>query len=261
MLFYGLGRERRRVVHTNLLLCFPEWSPAARAKVARAHYRALGRALLEHGIFWWGSAQRIRHLVRIEGAENLNAVQGEAVILLSPHFVGLDMGGLRLSLEQQVASMYSKQKDPVVDALLLRGRQRFNAPRLFSRKDNVRAVLKTLREGMPFYYLPDMDLGRRDSVFLPFFGMPAATITAPARLAKMSGAKVLPAVTRMLPASAGYVLKIYPPLENLPSEDVLQDTLHINQFIEQCVREMPEQYFWVHKRFKTRPEGEASVYR
>lgn len=259
-LFYRLGKTRRNIVRTNLRLCFPELTVAAREDIARRHFRILGRAFLEHGIFWWASARRIRRLVRIEGAEHLAALHGQAVILLAPHFVGLDMGGVRLSIERQLASMYAKQKNPVIDALLLRGRQRFNATRLFSRKDNVRAVIKVLRAGLPFYYLPDMDLGRRDSVFVPFFGVAAATITAPARLARMAQAKLVPTVTQALPGSAGYILRIYPPLEHFPSDDVVQDTRAINAFIETRVCEMPEQYFWVHKRFKTRPEGESALY-
>lgn len=259
--FYALGRERRRVVQTNLALCFPQMASKEREAMVRRHFRVLGRAFLEHGIFWWSSAQRIQRLVRIEGAAHLEALKGQPVMLLAPHFVGLDMGGVRISIEHQVASMYAKQKNPVVDALLLHGRKRFNAPRLFSRSDNVRSVVKALREGLPFYYLPDMDLGRRDSIFVPFFGVPTATITAPSRLALMGRATVLPVVTRMLPGSAGYVLQIYPPLENFPSEDVVHDTQIMNAFIEARVRELPEQYFWVHKRFKTRPEGEPSFYK
>ena len=259
-LAYALGRERRRVARTNLRLCFPELNPAARERLVRGHFRALSRSFFEHGILWWSSAARIRRLVRIEGEQHLAAVQGQPLILLAPHFVGLDMGGLRISLEVQVASLYSKQKNPVTDQLLLRGRLRFNAPRLFSRQDSVRGVVKAIRAGLPFYYLPDMDFGRRDSIFVPFFGVPTATITGVSRLASLARAKVLPAVTQQLPGGQGYVLKFYPAWENFPTDDVAADARRVNAFIEDRVREMPEQYFWVHKRFKTRPEGEPRVY-
>ena len=260
LLAYTLGRERRRVARTNLRLCFPELSAAVRERLVRSHFRALSRSFFEHGILWWSSAARIRRLVRIEGEQYLAAVQGQPLILLAPHFVGLDMGGLRISLEVQVASLYSKQKNPVTDQLLLRGRLRFNAPRLFSRQDSVRGVVKAIRAGLPFYYLPDMDFGRRDSIFVPFFGVPTATITGVSRLANLARAKVLPAVTKQLPGGQGYVLKFYPAWENFPTDDVAADARRVNAFIEERVREMPEQYFWVHKRFKTRPEGEPRLY-
>jgi KDO2-lipid IV(A) lauroyltransferase len=257
---YSLARERRRVARTNLRLCFPEMGPRERERLVRGHFQALSRSFFEHGILWWSSARRIRRLVRIEGQEHLTAAHGLAQILLAPHFVGLDMGGLRISLDMQVASLYSKQKNPVTDQLLLRGRLRFNAPRLFSRQDSVRGVVKTIRAGLPFYYLPDMDFGRRDSIFVPFFGIPAATITGVSRLASLSRAKVLPAVTQQLPGGRGYVLKIYPAWENFPTEDVAADARRVNAFIEDRIREMPAQYLWVHKRFKTRPEGAPRVY-
>ena len=261
LLAYVLGRERRRVVRINLRLCFPEMPEATRARWARRHFSALGRSFVEHGILWWSSAARIRRLVRIEGEQYLTAVQGQPLILLAPHFVGLDMGGLRISLYVQVASLYSKQKNPVTDRLLLRGRLRFNAPRLFSRQDSVRGVVKAIRAGLPFYYLPDMDFGRRDSIFVPFFGVSTATITGVSRLASLARAKVLPAVTQQLPGGQGYVLKFYPAWENFPTDDMVADARRVNAFIEERVRDMPEQYFWVHKRFKTRPEGEPRVYR
>ena len=156
--------------------------------------------------------------------------------------------------------MYSKQKNPLLDRLLLQGRRRFNTPRLFSRQDSVRSVVKAVRDGMPFYYLPDMDFGARDSIFVPFFGVLAATITGVSRLARLADARVVPAVTRQLPGCQGYVLTFYPAWENFPSEDVAADTRRVNAFIEERVLEMPEQYYWLHKRFKTRPAGEQRLY-
>lgn len=261
LLFYALGRERRRVARINLGLCFPELGARARERLVRRHFRAFGRSFLERGILWWSSADRIRRLVAIEGREHWEAVRGRPVIWFAPHFVGLDMGGARLALEADAASMYSAQKNPVFDRLLLKGRTRFNRQRLFSRQAGVREVVRVIRAGVPFYYLPDMDFGPRDSIFVPFFGVPAATITGLARLARLGGAVVLPVVTRQLPGAQGYVLRFHPAWENFPTDDVEADTRRMNAFIEERVREMPEQYFWLHKRFKTRPPKDAPVYR
>jgi len=260
MLFYALGRERRKVARTNFRLCFPELDDAARERMLRQHFRAFGRSIVERGISWWSRGERIRRLFRVEGLEHMQALQGKPVIMLAPHFVGLDIGGSRVALDFHAASMYSKQKNPVLDRLLLHGRQRFNAPYLFSRQDNVRQVVKVMRRGIPFYYLPDMDFGPRDSIFVPFFGVPAATITGVSRLAQLAGAVVVPVVTRQLSWGRGYVLTYYPAWENFPTQDVAADTRRVNAFIEDRVREMPEQYYWLHKRFKTRPEGAAKLY-
>lgn len=261
MLLYWFGRERRRVARINLRRCFPELPDGERERLLRRHFRAFGRALLERGILWWSSRERIQKLVRIEGLEHWQAVRDRPVIWLAPHFVGLDMGGVRLTSEFPLVSMYSRQKNPVFDAVLLHSRTRFGTTILASRQQGLRPVVKAMREGLPFYYLPDMDFGPRDAVFVPFFGTPAATITGLSRLAKMTGAAVVPAITRQLPGGAGYVLRFYPAWENFPGDDVEADTRRMNAFIEERVLEMPEQYFWLHKRFKTRPPGEPRFYR
>ena len=156
--------------------------------------------------------------------------------------------------------MYSRQKDPVLNRVLLRGRQRFIEPVLFSRQEGIRPVVRAVRKGLPLYYLPDMDLGSRDSIFVPFFGVQAATVTALSRIARLAGAVVVPAVTRQLPGGQGYVLRFYPAWNGFPTEDLAADVRRMNAFIEERVREMPEQYFWLHKRYKTRPPGEAKFY-
>ena len=199
-------------------------------------------------------------LVRIEGIEHWQAVQHQPVIWLVPHFVGLDMGGLRMACEYRVASMYSRQKNPTVDALLYRGRTRFEMPELVSRQEGIRPLVRVIRKGLPFYYLPDMDFGRRDSIFVPFFGVPTATITGLARVARVAGATVVPFVTRQLPGAGGYVVRFYPAWENYPTDDLEADVRRMNAFIEERVLEMPEQYHWLHKRFKTRPPGEPRIY-
>ena len=260
MLLYALARERRKVAQTNLRLCFPELGEAERVALARRHFQAFGRSLIEHGILWWSPKARVQQLIRIEGLEHWRAVADRPVIWLAPHFVGLDMGGIRLGSEYHVTSVYGHQKNPVFDAILYHGRTRFVMPELFSRQQGIRPLVKAMRRGLPFYYLPDMDFGSRDSIFVPFFGVPAATITGLSRIARLAGAVVVPAVTRQLPGSDGYELRFYPAWENFPSGDDKADTRRMNAFIEERVREMPEQYYWLHKRFKTRPPGEKKIY-
>ena len=257
---FWLIPERRRVTRVNLAKCFPQMDPRERERLARAHFRAFCRSFVERGILWWAPRERIERIVRIEGLEHLRALGGAPAILLVPHFVGLDAGGTRLSCEINAVSMYANQKDAKFNELLMRGRSRFGDQRLLSRQEGIRATLAAMREGRPFYYLPDQDYGPRDAVFVPFFGVPAATVPGLSRIARVAGAKVLPCVTRMLPGGGGYVLRFEPPWDNFPTRDVLADTRRMNEYIERRVLEMPEQYLWIHKRFKTRPAGEARFY-
>jgi KDO2-lipid IV(A) lauroyltransferase len=260
MILYALGRERRRVCLVNLAHCFPERSEEQRKALARRHFRAVGRSALERGILWWSSRGRVMRLVRIEGLEQLVAASNGPVILLAPHFVSLDMGLSRLSCEIDFACIYARQKSEAINRVLLAGRTRFGKQQMFSRQEGIRPALKALEQNLPLYYLPDQDYGERDAVYVPFFGVPAATITGLSRLARLARAKVVPCVTSMLPGGKGYVLRCYPAWVNFPGEDPIADTRRMNAFIEERVREMPEQYFWTHKRFKTRPAGEARWY-
>lgn len=260
MLLYALGAERRRVAATNLRLCFPEVSEHERAALVRRNFRMFARSFLERSILWWSSAERIQSLIRVEGLAHFQAAQTGPVILLAPHFVALDVGGSWLTQHGNLVSIYSNQKNPLFHDILLRGRNRFGRQQLYARQQGLRPVVKAIREGLPFYYLPDQDLATKDGVFVPFFGVQAATLNTIARLAKMTGAKVVPCISRILPDAAGYEVRFYPAWENYPTDDLVADTRRVNEFIEQRVREMPEQYFWLHKRFKTRPEGEKSFY-
>lgn len=260
MLLYALALERRDVVLINLKFCFPHMDTGERNLLARRHFRAFGRSALEHGILWWGTKAQVQRLVRIEGLEHWRKIADRPVILLAPHFVGLDMGGIRLAADYRLNSVYSRQKSAAGDAILIHGRTRFGQTTLFARQDGIRPMVKSLKGGEPFYYLPDMDLGVRDSVFAPFFGMPAATITGLSRIAQLAGAVIVPCVTRQLPGSAGYVVSLYPAWRDFPSGDLEADARRMNAFIEERVREMPEQYYWLHKRFKTRPAGEPNPY-
>ena len=259
-LTYHFAGHRKRIAQRNLELCFPNESPAEIRRLLRLNIQASVRATLEHGLLVWASARRIKEIIRFEGEEQLDAYLGKPLILLAPHFIGLDMGGVRMTVHTRTASIYSRARNPVVNEYLLRARSRFNQTVLASRHDGIRPLLKTMQAGLPLFYLPDQDYGRRESIFVPFFGIPAATVPALSRLAKVTGAKVVPAVTRQLPCGKGYILKFYPAWENFPSGDIVADTRRMNAFIEERIREMPEQYLWTHRRFKTRPQGEASLY-
>ena len=260
-LAYWLIPGRRKVIRVNLAKCFPQMPEEERERLGREHFRYFMRSFIERGLVWWASRERFLRLFKLEGGENLRVLAGKPVILLAPHFVGVDAACTRVSCDFPLAGMYQHQKDPLFDALLLRGRTRFQPTGLaISRQGGVRQVLAALKARIPVYFAPDLDFGRKDAVFVPFFGVEAATVTSVSRLAKASGATVVPVVTRMLPGGEGYVTTILPALENFPTEDPVADTRRINEFIEAQVRKMPEQYYWVHKRFKTRPEGEPSFY-
>ena len=257
-LLYRFGRGH--VTRVNLALCFPEMPEAERHALGLRHFRMLGRNALELGIMAFGSEAQLQRLIRVEGIEHLRSHAGEPVIVLAPHFVGLNMGGIRVAWEiPESASIYSRQKNPVLDWLFLRARSRFGTPVLVSRQEGLRAVVRVIRSGKAFYFLPDMDFGIRDAIFSPFFGVPTATITALPRLARLTGAKVVPVVTRQ--EGDGYVARFYPAWEGYPTGDLEADVRRMNAFIEDRVREIPAQYFWAHKRFKTRPPGEPNPYR
>lgn len=259
-LVYWLIPERRQVTRMNLEKCFPGMKAEDREKLARAHFRVFCRSFVDRAVLWWAPRGRIERMVRVEGLEHIRAHGGAPVILFAPHFVGLDAGLTRLTCEVDLVVMYANQKDARFGDLLRRGRSRFGDQRLVSRQQGIRATLAAMRQGRPFYYLPDQDYGPSDALFVPFFGVPAATVPGLSRIAQVAGARVLPCVTRMLPGTAGYVLRIEPAWDNFPTQDAVADTRRMNQYIERRVLEMPEQYFWMHKRFKTRPPGESRFY-
>ena len=255
-LAYPFAAERRRVGDINLKLCFPDMDEPARKKLLSAHFRMFMRGLIERSILWWSSAERINGLIRVEGVEHFEAIKDKPSILLTPHFVGMDAGGQWITQRTDTVCMYANQKNPYMTELLLQKRARFRNQHLYSRQEGLRPILKGMRKGMPFVYPPDQDQGIKDGAFISFFGIPAATMTSLPRIAQMTGAKVVPSITRVLPGGKGYVLTFYPAWENYPSGDDIADARKMNAFIEDRIREMPEQYFWLHKRFKTRPEGE-----
>nr|WP_184039361.1 lipid A biosynthesis acyltransferase [Chitinivorax tropicus] len=266
LLGYGLGWllfwVGRRTTMRNLELCFPGWTPAQRSRVGRKHFMRLTRAALELGLHVWQPKQRMLKMVKLVGWEHLEGCLGQPVIMLNPHFVGLNNGSAAIG-ERLAESMtlYSRNKNPVVEDFLFQARHRFGAPMLFARQDGLRSIVKRLKQGVPFFYLPDMDFNTKDAVFVPFFGVPASTLTMPSRLASMAHAKVVPVVTRQLSVWKGYEVVFYPPWSHFPSDDPVADTLVINRWLEERVLEMPDQYYWVHKRFGTRPAGEKNLYK
>ncbi len=256
---YLFGKERRNVALTNLRLCFPDKTEAERERIARAHFIAFAQAALDRTLGWWASRERLERLIRIHGVEHLTNPEGRPVVMLAPHFVGLDAGGTVVSMHVIGCSVFSKQKNPVLNKLLYDGRMRFNEAVLLSRQDGMRKILKALKDGYPFYYLPDMDFGPKESIFVPFFGVQAATIPALSRLVRLTNAVVVPVIVKQV--ADGYEVEVQPPWENFPGESVEADTAYMNRFIEAQVLRMPEQYFWLHKRFKTRPSGEQRFYK
>jgi KDO2-lipid IV(A) lauroyltransferase len=257
---FSLARERRNVCLINLERCMPGLDAPARRALARAHFRCYAQSLLERGVLWWSARRSVLARVQLSGLEHVRAARARGpVILLAPHFVGLDAGWTRLACELDMASVYSRQKSAAMSAALYRGRMRFGGQRLFSRQEGIRVALAELKKGRPFYYLPDMDYGPRDALFVPFFGVPAATITGLPRLARVAGAAVVPCVTRRLPGGL-YEVRCHPAWDNYPSDDIEADTRRMNAWIEERVRDMPEQYLWTHKRFKTRPPGQVRWY-
>lgn len=251
--------RRRRIANANLQACFPEMRPAERDALTRRLFRRMARGVLDYGLLWNASQPQLQQFVRVEGIGHLLDRDADPLILLAPHFVGLDAGGIRIATECKAVSIYARQSNPVWDQCLQRGRARFNEPVLIARRgSDLRTALRAMRDGLPFYYLPDMDNGDQNSIFVPFFGEPAATLPMVSRLARSIGAKVVMAVTEQ--TADGYVLHIEAPWEDFPGASVEEDTQRMNREIERWVRRMPDQYLWTHRRFKTRPPGARPLY-
>jgi KDO2-lipid IV(A) lauroyltransferase len=257
---YYLARSRRRIGRVNLALCFPDLPPSEREALLRRHFRAFGRSVFERGVMFWGSKERIQDMVQVLGIEHYAALKGKPLIIFAPHFVGVDMAAARLGTEYRACGMYARQSNSIADEMLARGRNRFGNAVLFARHEGLLPVLQAMKEGLPFLYSPDMDFGAPHSIFVPFFGVTAATTTGLSVIARVTRARVLPLIVAQRPGCPGYVARILPPLDHFPSADPEADTHRMNAFIEARVREIPEQYHWLHKRFKTRPPGEPDPY-
>ncbi|CUI06656.1 lipid A biosynthesis acyltransferase [Massilia sp. P8910] len=259
-LLFMVLRKRREIALTNLRMCMPELTEAQRVVLARQHFQSYSRSVWERAILWWAPKARLQRLIQVEPGVPLAQIAGRPTILLCPHFVCLDVAGMAVMLELNVCSMYVPQKNVVFDEVLRKGRTRFRPVKLFSRKEGVKPIIRAMREHLPYFMLPDMDFGDKDAAFVPFFGIPAATLTAPGRLAAATGAQVIPVVATFLPNYTGWKVTFYPAWEDYPGDDMVESARRMNAFIEERVREAPAEYFWTHKRFKTRPPGEPSPY-
>lgn len=260
-LLYCIPSSRRRVVHTNLRLCFPDWDDARREQVARETFRHAIRSYVERSVQWFADGPKMERLVQIESAVDLSDPDMPPTILLGSHFVGIEAGSIFLgySLHRPCGSLYTRMSNTLLDAMAKRQRARFDVE-MIERSDSARDVLRMLRQRKPVMLAADMDYGIRNSAFVPFFGVPTCTLTSISRLAQVGRAQILPFVTEVLPNYQGYKLTVFKPWQDYPSDDPVADARRMNAFIEEQVLRMPEQYYWVHRRFKTRPEGEPSVY-
>ena len=261
-LLFRLAGARRKVALRNLELCLPDWPEARRRALAREHFEWLGRSLLERGLLWFGSEARLRRLIRVEGDVGLADRSERPVMWLAPHFMGLDVAGvaIQLNVRKTGASIYQAQSNKVLDAAMRRGRMRFGRAQIFSRQESAKPLIRCIRQGIPFFNLPNMDFGPKDAEFVPFFGVPAATLLAPSRMARALDMVVQPVVAEMLPGGQGYVVRFHAPWRDFPTDDAVADTRRMNAWIEDEIRARPAQYLWVHKRFKTRPPGEPTLY-
>jgi Kdo2-lipid IVA lauroyltransferase/acyltransferase len=259
LLLYLLAAPRRRVVATNLRLCFPQRTEPERRRLARQTFVFFAQAWLDRSWLWHGHPDKLRQRLKVKGA--LAELDGkQPVVLFAPHFVGLDAGWAALTqqLPRAFTTIYTDQANKLLDRWILRGRRRFGNARLFGRAEGVQPIISALRTGQPLYLLPDMNFGPEESVFVPFYGVDAATVPSLSRFAKLGRARVVPVVTRL--TATGYEVEVMPAWTDVPSADFVADTALMNARLQDYIDTMPAQYYWVHKRFKSRPDGEPSVY-
>ncbi|MES1196778.1 MAG: LpxL/LpxP family Kdo(2)-lipid IV(A) lauroyl/palmitoleoyl acyltransferase [Steroidobacter sp.] len=257
MMGRGLGFALRmlpvrfvEIARRNIELCLPELSDEQQTTILKAHFASLGMGLFETALSWWGSPQRCLQLTHIAGMEHLEAAlsRGKGAILLCAHFTTIEMSGWALAVRMPTNIMYRPTRNPVMEHFLSRNRAR--RTRRAIRRDDVRTLIAALKANEPVWYAPDQSYRNKGAQMVPFFGVPCATNVATSRLAKMTGAAVLPYMPERLPDNAGYRMTLFPALENFPSDDAVADTLRYHHFIESQVKHVPEQYFWIHRRFK-----------
>jgi len=260
-LFYLVNSKRRKVVQVNLKLCFPEMSETGRATLARHHYRVYGQTFVDMGLIWWASERFLDRYIKFDGLEHYQRQKdaGKQVILLTGHFVGIDIGGPVISRKYRQIGLIKPIVNPVLDWVLGRGRIRFGS-RMLLRDQGMRQVVRSIKEGYGFSYVPDEDFGPEKSVFVPFLGTQAATLTSVGKLARMTDSAVLPCFVWRQSARQGYVIEIKPALENFPGGDDLQDAKRVRQELAEAIRQHPEQYMWTFKFFRSQPDGRPSPY-
>ena len=258
-LLFVAARPRRRIALTNLRLCFPHWTEAERVALARRNFVYFTQAFLDRSWLWHGDPAVVRQRLRITGAVDDLTREG-AVVMFAPHFYGMDAGGSAVmqQIDRPACTIYSTQPNAALDEWMQRGRQRVGDATLLSRTEGVKPIVRALREGKMLYLLPDMDLGPHESVFVPFYGVPTATVPSLSRFARLGHARVVPVITRL--TDFGYEVKVHPAWPDYPTADATADAALMNRHLQDYIDEMPEQYYWVHKRFKTRPPGEPSLY-
>ena len=259
-LLHALVKRRRQVALTNLTLCFPRLSPTERGRLVKAHFRAFAQAWLDRAWLWHGSSDQVKQRVRLCGDLSVLQDDRQPVVIFAPHFVGLDVGWtmLALSLDRALTTIYTQQSNEVIDRWVAQGRSRWGRVRLFRREAGVKTIISALRQGEALYLLPDMNFGTEESLFVPFYGVSAATVPSLGRFAQLGRAKVVPVISRLTPK--GYDVEVLEAWDDYPTGDVQADMTSMNRRLEHMIDTMPEQYYWVHQRFKSRPPGEESVY-
>ena len=259
LLLYRTATRRRRIASINWAMCFPSQSAAEQAQGVKQHFIEFAQAWLDRSWLWEGCEDTVKRRLKLVDQAGIVG-QGGAAVLFAPHFVGMDAGWIALTVHgnRRFCGIYARQSDPDLDRWMAQGRQRFGNPHIVAKRDGFKPLVSALRAGEPLYVLPDMDFGRRDSIFVPFFGQTTATVPSLPRFAKLGRAQVVPVVSRLTPD--GYEVTLLPPWADYPTDDVTSDTARMNAELESLVQVMPTQYYWVHKRFKTRPAGEPSPY-
>ncbi len=254
------GRRRRHIALRNLQLCFPDRSDAEHRRLLRENFYSTAMAFFETGIAWFWSRHRLRRLFTVEGLEHLEASKGQGVLLMAMHFTTLDIGASFMSICCSIDGMYRPHRNLVYDFIQHRGRGRHNPESDPMPRNDIRAMMRALKKGRVVWYAPDQDYGRKRSVFVPFFGIEAASVTATAKFSLLGNARVIPFTHTRLAGGKGYKVTVYPPLENFPCGDDRADARRINAFVEARILEHPQQYMWVHRRFKSRPPGAEDLY-
>ncbi len=253
--------KRRRIARKNLQLCFPDYNEQQIKDVLKKNFRAQIRSVLHYGFFWWASKKRLKKLIEIRDQDLIEKSRqaGRAVIVMTGHSVGLEAAVSAITLNYPISGPFKPIKNPVTNWLVARGRERFGTI-LYTRQAGLRPVIKDVRAGQLMFYLPDEDLGEKRCIFADFFGVKKATIPVLGRLSKSCKADVLPCISCYDEEQGKYIVQMFPALENFPQGDDMADTLAMNRALEETIKLCPSQYFWTMKFFRTRPEGEASVY-
>lgn len=261
LFLYSLPTHRKHIAATNLRVCYPELDLKAQNALLKANFLSMGIALMEVGMAWWWSKKRLAPLLSIEGIEHLDRPADKSILLLGMHFTTLEIAAAALNSVIELDGMYKAHKNPVYEFVQLKGRlnQSVKGCRLLER-NNMRSTMKSLTSGRILWYLPDQDYGLRQALYAPFFGIPAATVYATARFAAKTDAAVVPVTFTRLAGARGYKITLQPALKDFPTGDDLADTTRINVIIEAQIRQQPEQYLWVHRRFKNQPNAEQDIY-